>query len=163
MDYLVCTLITGAGATALMDVWGIVRKFVLGIPPPDYGTIGRWLAYVARGRFRHDSVAALPAIGAERQIGWAAHYLIGMTFAAMLLGIWGLDWLGRPTLGPALLVGIVTVTAPFLITQPAMGLGIAASRTRRPGSARLQSVITHTVFGVGLYAGGWAAHYLCRP
>jgi len=162
MDYLTGTLIIGAGATLAMDVWSVARKFWLGVPLPDYGLVGRWLGYMAHGRFRHDSVIALPAIDGERSIGWIAHYLIGMAFAGTLLGIWGLDWLGHPTLGPALLVGIATVSAPFLIMQPAMGLGIAASRARRPGAARLQSVITHVVFGLGLYAAGWAAHLLCR-
>jgi hypothetical protein len=39
--------------------------------------------------------------------------------------------------------------------QPAMGAGIAASRTARPNAARLGSVVTHTVYGVGVYAAGW--------
>jgi hypothetical protein len=50
------------------------------------------------------------------------------------------------------IVGVTTVAAPLFIMQPAMGAGIAASRTPRPGAARAQSLITHTVFGVGLYA-----------
>ena len=58
----------------------------------------------------------------------------------------------RATLGPALLVGIGTVAAPFLLMQPGMGAGIAASRTRRPGAARMQSLVTHTIFGLGLSA-----------
>jgi hypothetical protein len=32
-----------------------------------------------------------------------------------------------------------------------MGAGVAASRTPRPGVARVQSVITHGIFGIGLY------------
>jgi hypothetical protein len=77
-----------------------------------------------------------------------------------LLAIFGLDWARHPTLGPALLVGIGTVAAPCLVMQPGMGAGVAASRTPRPGAARLQSLVTHTVFGVGLYAAGWGAHWL---
>src|SRR3954467_5524489 len=157
MNYLIGTLITGVGATAVMDIWGIARKPLLGIPPPDYGLVGRWLAYMTHGCFRHASIKALPPMQAERLIGWTAHYLIGIAFAAVLLGIWGLAWIRDPTLGPALIVGIGTVAAPFLVMQPGMGAGIAASRTPRPGAARLQSVITHAIFGLGLYAAGWAA------
>ena len=62
MDYLVCTLLIGVGATAVIDLWAIARKRLLGIPPPDYGLVGRWLAYMARGRFRHDRIAAAPAV-----------------------------------------------------------------------------------------------------
>jgi len=88
----------------------------------------------------------------EREIGWTAEYLTGIAFAAVLLAIWGLEWVRQPTLGPALIVGIGSVAAPFLLMQPGMGAGIAASRTPRPGAARLQSLVTHAVFGLGLYA-----------
>ena len=81
-------------------------------------------------------------------------------FAAALLAICGIAWLRQPTLGPALLVGIGTVAAPFLLMQPGMGAGIAGSRTPRPAATRLQSLVTHAVFGFGLYAAGWAVQPL---
>ena len=71
--------------------------------------------------------------------------------------MYGLEWVRQPTLGPALLVGVGTVLAPFLVMQPGMGAGVAASRTARPAAARLQSIVTHAIFGVGLYAGAWIA------
>ena len=154
MDYLVCALLIGAGATVVTDIWAIARRRLFGIPLPDYGLVGRWLAYLAHGRFRHDRIAATPPVPRERLIGWSAHYLIGVAFAAMLLAIWGLDWARHPTLGPALIVGIGTVAAPFLIMQPGMGAGIAASRTPHPAAARVQSLVTHAIFGLGLYATG---------
>lgn len=160
MDYLVCALLIGAGATAVMDLWAIARKRLLGTPLPNYGLVGRWLAHMPRGRFCHDSIAAASPVRGERLIGWTAHYLIGIAFAAMLLDIWGLAWVYQPTLGPALIVGIGTVAAPFLVMQPAMGAGVAASRTPRPAAARLQSVVTHAIFGLGLYAAGWATGFL---
>ena len=161
MDYWVCTLLTGIGATAVMDLWAIVRKHLLGIPPPNYGLVGRWLAHMPQGHFRHDSIAAAMPVPGERLIGWTAHYFIGIAFAAILLGIWGLAWIRHPTIGPALLVGVGSVAAPFLVMQPGMGAGIAARRTPRPASARLQSLVTHAIFGLGLYAAGWAVRCVC--
>jgi hypothetical protein len=155
MDDLTCTILIGAGATAVMDLWGVARARLLGIPAMDYGLVGRWIAWLARGRFRHERIAATPPVRGERLIGWTAHYLIGIAFASLLLAIWGLDWARQPTLGPALVVGLGTVAAPFLVMQPGMGAGIAASRTPRPGAARVQSLITHGVFGLGLFAAGW--------
>jgi len=38
--------------------------------------------------------------------------------------------------------------------QPSFGLGVAASKTPHPNQARLKSLMTHTVFGLGLYL--WA-------
>jgi hypothetical protein len=159
-DYLVCALLTGAGATALMDIWAVARKRLLDIPPLDYGLVGRWFAYLARGRFRHDPIAASPPVQGERLIGWTAHYLTGIAFAAMLLAIWGLDWARHPTIGPALIVGFGSVVAPFLLMQPGMGAGVAASRTPRPAAARFQSLVTHGIFGLGLYAAGWLTSLL---
>jgi hypothetical protein len=159
-EYLLAALLIGAGATAIMDIWTVARKWLFGIALPDYALVGRWLAYVARGRFRHDPIAASPAVHGERLIGWAAHYLIGIAFAAMLLAVWGLAWVRQPTLAPALTVGIGSVAAPFLLMQPGMGAGVAASRTPRPATARVQSLVTHTIFGLGLYAAGWMTSLL---
>jgi hypothetical protein len=160
MNYLTCAVLIGAGATALMDLWIVARQRLFGVPSISYGLVGRWIAGLARGRFFHDRIAASPPVKGERLIGWTAHYLIGTSFAAVLLALWGLEWVRQPTVGPALIVGIGTVAAPFLVMQPGMGAGIAASRTPRPNAARLQSLITHGVFGLGLYAGGWATSLL---
>jgi hypothetical protein len=160
MEHLASALVIGAGATLVMDIWSMLRKRLLGIPPADYGLVGRWFAWMARGRFRHDRIAASPAVPGERLIGWTAHYLVGIAFAAVLLAIWGLDWARQPTIGPALTVGIGSVAAPFLLMQPGMGAGIAARRTPRPSAARVQSLLTHAFFGLGLYAAGWLVSFL---
>jgi hypothetical protein len=160
MDFLLDALLIGAGATLVMDAWGIARTRLLGVAPMNYGLVGRWLAWLMRGRFRHDPIAASPPVRGERLIGWTAHYLIGIAFAAVLLALWGLDWARDPTVGPALIVGIGSVAAPFLVMQPGMGAGIAASRMPGPGAARVQSLLTHAVFGLGLYAAGWLANSL---
>jgi hypothetical protein len=163
MNYLVGTLLIGAGATAVMDLWAIARKRLLDVCPPNYGLVGRWLAHMSRGRFRHDSIAAAESVHGERLIGWTAHYLIGIAFAAILPGIWGLEWVHHPTIVPALIVGLGTVAAPFLVMQPGMGAGIAASRTPRPAAARFQSLATHAIFGLGLYVAGWATSFMYPP
>ncbi len=160
MDTLAYPLVIGTGATAVMDAWGFARTKVLGMPRTDYALVGRWLAYLPRGRFRHDPIAKTPPVKGERLIGWVAHYAIGIGFAGALLAAWGLDWARNPTLTPALVVGIGSVAAPFLVMQPGMGAGIAASRTPRPNAARVQSLVTHTVFGLGLYAAARLASLL---
>jgi Protein of unknown function (DUF2938) len=164
MKYLAGTILVGVGATAAMDLWAMLRARLLGVPALNYGLVGRWVAWLMRGRFRHSPIAASPSVRGERLIGWVAHYVIGISFAALLVAIYGTSWLEQPTLAPALLVGIGTVAAPFLVMQPAMGAGIAASRTPNPASARLQSLVTHAVFGAGLFAAGWLGTLLyARP
>lgn len=163
MDYLIRTIAIGVIATAVTDLWGLARRRLLGFPRPDYRLVGRWFAYMPRGQFRHDAIAASPPVHGEHVIGWAMHYLIGITFAAVLAGIWGPEWMRHPTIGPALTVGIGTVAAPMLLMQPGMGVGVAASRSPRPGAARIQSFLTHLVFALGLYAAGWATLLLASP
>jgi len=157
MEHLPATLFIGVGATALMDVWGAVRQRLLGIPPANYGLVGRWIGHMPRGRFRHAAIASAAPVRAERALGWAVHYLIGIVFAALLIGLVGPGWLVQPSLGPALALGIATVAAPFLLMQPGMGAGIAASRAPHPAQARLHSLLTHAMFGCGLYAGAKVA------
>jgi hypothetical protein len=145
MNTISATLVTGIVATLLTDLWALARRRLFGIPLPNYGFVGRWIAHMPRGRFRHESIAAATPARGEGIVGWSAHYLIGIAFAFLLPQ--------QPALAPALLVGIATVAAPFFIMQPAMGAGIAAGRAPRPNIARLQSLVTHGIFGLGLYAG----------
>lgn len=161
MNKLFFILFIGVGATAIMDLWGIARKPLLGIAPPNYAMVGRWVAHMAHGRFQHESIAASSRKRGEGMIGWTVHYLTGVAFAALLIGIWGEPWMDHPTIGPALTVGITTVAAPFLLMQPGMGAGIAASNTPNPFSARLQSFITHAVFGIGLNVSGRTLQFVC--
>lgn len=144
----------GIGSTLIMDTWGFVRKPLLGISPPNYCLVGRWLGHMLNGKFRHQSISASPRLPGECLAGWIAHYLTGIGFASILVCVWGLSWIQQPTISPALAVGLGTLLVPFLLMQPGMGAGIASSKTPRPWAARLQSVITHLVFGVGLYVSG---------
>lgn len=144
-------LLVGAGATLAMDAWALLLKRVYGVIGLDYRLLGRWLGHLPRGRIGHDGIGRSPPVAAEAAIGWAAHYAIGIAFAAGLVAVWGEGWLQSPTVAPALITGLVTVAAPFLILQPAFGFGLAASRLPNPVQARLRSLVTHLVFGTGLY------------
>ena len=163
MDAHTQVLFTGIGATALMDVAMVARERFLGIPQPDYGFVGRWLGRMAHGQFVHPRIAAAPTVRGERAIGWAAHYAIGIAFAGLLYGLAGAGWFRAPTIGIALAVGVATVAVPFLVMQPAMGAGFAASRTPRPNAARIQSLATHAIFGLGLYAAGLLSSFIPAP
>ena len=145
------TLATGLGATLLMDGWTLLRRHLLGVPTLDYALVGRWVGHMPRGQFRHTAIGKAAPVAGERALGWAIHYLTGIVFAAALVTFTGSDWLWQPTLLPALLLGVGTVALPFLLMQPALGLGIAAAKTANPAKARLHSLITHAIFGLGLY------------
>lgn len=160
MNYLLCSVLIGIVATMLLDLWGVLRQPLLGVPRPDYAPVGRWFALMAQGNFLHQSIAAARRVRGESLIGWLAHYLVGIAFAGILVAIWGNDWLSQPKLTPALVVGIGSVAAPFLVMQPAMGAGIAGAHTPNPAKVRLQSLVTHTIFGLALYVAGWLLHFV---
>jgi DUF2938 family protein len=140
----------GAGATLVIDAWAaLLRRF--GIPSLNFAMLGRWIGHLPRGRLRHESIGKAAPIRRELLLGWVAHYAIGISFAALLLAAFGLDWARSPTLGPALLVGVGTVVAPLFILQPALGAGIASSKTPTPVFNTFKSLTTHVVFGIGLF------------
>ena len=163
VEFVARAVLIGIGATIVMDLWAVIRKRVFGIASLDYRMLGRWLGNIPRGRFVHGNMGEASPVRGELILGWCAHYAIGVTFAILLVALWGLDWARHPTPLPALIVGVLTVIAPLFILQPAMGAGIAASRTPHPNAARLRSVLTHTVYGIGLYLSALLWSVVIRP
>ncbi|KAB8052061.1 DUF2938 family protein [Janthinobacterium rivuli] len=144
-------LAIGVGATAVMDVWAVALKRYWCIPSLNLAMVGRWLGHLPRGTFTHVNIAQAAPVRDEAVLGWTAHYLIGVLFAAVLLALVGDQWVQTPTFAPALLASLVSVAAPFCILQPGMGAGLAASKTPHPAAARLRSLTAHAAFGIGLY------------
>ena len=149
MQYIPIAIAVGIGATMLMDVWNQFLKRAFNIPSLNYCLLGRWIRHMPT--IRHTSIAAAQQKPFECAVGWIAHYSIGIAFAVVFVLFLSRDWIVRPTVLPALLYGIATVVFPFFIMQPSLGLGIASWRTPNPTQARLKSLATHTVFGLGLY------------
>lgn len=143
-------VIVGMGATAAMDATAEILRRCCGTQSLDYSLLGRWLGHMRRGRFRHASITAAAPVPNERAAGWAAHYAIGSGFAVALVVV-DSDWLDDPKLLPAVTTGLVTTAAPWFVMQPAFGMGVAASKTPRPGHALLGTLRTHTVYGAGLW------------
>src|SRR5256714_7040676 len=149
--YILDALLIGLGATLLIDLWALLLKRAFSVRSLDYCLLGRWVLYIPHGTIMHAQIATTPAKPHECKVGWTTHYLIGTAFALLFVLIASDGWLARPTLLPALAFGIATVVVPFFTMQPSFGLGVAASKTPNPNKARMKSLMTHTVFGVGLY------------
>lgn len=160
MTSLSCILVAGIGATLFVDAWALVREGAFGVARPNFGLVGRWIAHMRHGRFVHASIASAKPVRGERAIGWVVHYLIGIAFAGWLVVVAGPSWCRAPAFLPALAVGVGTVLAPFLLMQPGMGLGVFAHRAPRRVAARLHSLLTHALFGVGLYLAGTVSTHL---
>lgn len=159
VELAVRSVMIGVGATLLMDVWAVLLRR-LGVPSLNLAFLGRWLGHLPDGRWRHTSIATVAPVPGESWIGLGAHYAIGITFSTLLLAIQGLPWAHSPSVLPALCVGVATVAAPLLILQPAMGAGVASWKTPAPVFNSVKSLVTHTVFGLGMYIAAWAAAWV---
>jgi hypothetical protein len=159
---IVGAIAIGIGATLVMDLWNLFLKRTFGIPSLSYCLLGRWMRHMPGGSLRHASISAAAEKPHECTVGWIAHYTIGVVFTLVFVALASGDWLSRPTVLPALLYGLATVVFPFFLMQPSFGLGIAASRAPNPTQARLKSLATHTVFGIGLYVCAVGVSYLLR-
>lgn len=158
--FLISALAIGVGATLLMDLWNLFLKRAFSIPSLNYCLLGRWVSHLPSGTLRHASISAASQKPHECTVGWMTHYSIGIVLAVVFVLFVSGEWLAHPTVLPALLFGVATVVFPFFILQPALGLGIASSRAPNPAQARLKSLATHSVFGIGLYVSALGVSYL---
>ncbi len=161
IDTALRVALIGLGATAVMDAWLLLLQR-LGVPTLNFALIGRWVGHWRRGQWRHAAIAQSPPVPGERALGWLVHYATGIGFALLLVLLQGRAWLDHPTLAGGLMTGLLTVAAPFLVMQPAMGAGIASSRTPTPQRNRVRSLVNHSVFGLGLYLAGLLVAWISR-
>ena len=150
LNSVLLTFCIGAGATLVMDIWLLLLQR-WGIPTLNFALIGRWTGHLINGQIFHSSIAKSGSIRGERPLGWIMHYATGITFAALLLGFTSMSWAEQPTVLPALAMGMSTVAIPLLLIQPAMGAGIASTKTTAPLKNCLKSLLNHSVFGLGLF------------
>ena len=143
-------VLIGGGATLFMDIWLMFLKR-LGVQTLNFAFIGRWVGHLCRGRVAHAVIGKAAPVRHELLLGWLTHYAVGLVFAAALVGVAGTGWVAAPSLLPAVALGVGTVVFPLFVMQPAMGLGVAASRTPAPLKNCLRSVVNHAVFGLGLF------------
>jgi hypothetical protein len=116
--------------------------------------VGRWAGGLARGRWRHDDIAAEPGLRGEAAIGLATHYATGvaLTYAYLL----ALRRLGRrPGAVTATAYGAATALLPFLIMYPSWGYGCCGRRSGDAARMARVMLLGHTVFGAGI--GVWAS------
>lgn len=154
-------ILIGCGATLIMDIWLMLLRRI-GVQTLNFAFIGRWVGHLLHGRISHASIGKASPIVHEVSLGWITHYAVGIAFAFLLISIAGVDWVKAPSLGIALIVGVFTVAFPILLMQPAMGLGIAASKTPSPIRNCMRSLVNHSIFGLGLFLSACAIQAISR-
>ena len=146
-------IVAGVFATIVLDVWQRVLHMAAGIPPTNWGIVGRWFAHMPRGRFMHDAIAEAGPVANEAAIGWVMHYLIGVLYGVAYVGLIVLVLSGPPTLLNGFLFGLASVVIPWFVMQPALGLGVMGAKAANPAIPRYSALAAHCIYGVALYAG----------
>ena len=151
MEQALRVFVMGITATVAIDLWATFANRTLGWPRTNWKMVGRWIGHMRDGQFTHTSIGSSPPIAHEAILGWGFHYVVGCVYAALYLAYVNIVHMGQPTLVSAVLFGLATILSPWLLMQPALGLGICASKAPRPALVRMQNLIIHTIFGLALY------------
>lgn len=159
MHDIVTGLFAGLCATVVLDAWAYASKHWLGLPTANWSMVGRWIGHMPQGRFIHQSVADATPVAGEAAIGWTFHYMIGLLYGLAYVLLLRISQ-SEPTLLSALVLAWVFLAAPWLIMQPGLGIGIFSRKAPKPWLMRGVSVLAHTFFGVGLFAGMMLARVL---
>jgi hypothetical protein len=142
-------VIVGLVGVAAFDLWHTLLQRMFSIRAPNWAVMGRWL-------LSPSSIGKPPAAPftlAERALGASAHFVTGIVFGVCLVLIAGSEWVDHPTVLLAVAFGVVTTVFAWLLIMPALGHGIAASKTPVARKVRLVSLSAHAVMGVGFYLG----------
>lgn len=148
---------SGVVATLFLDLWQQLLKLVTGLPASNWSLVGRWFVHAFRGTFFHSPIAAKPAEPNELAIGWIGHYAVGIVYGLAYLvvirNVLGLE----PSIVNGLVFGAISVVVPWFAFMPMMGAGVLGKKTPKPLVASLQSLGSHTAFGLGLAVGSFVA------
>tara|TARA_Y100001956_G_scaffold82919_1_gene106818 strand:- start:3519 stop:4010 length:492 start_codon:yes stop_codon:yes gene_type:complete len=149
-EVLVLGAVAGLGATVFTDLIAILRQG-WAVTHGFYCLVGRWVgSFRYHGPVHDDIRASVPVVG-EAMFGWSAHVLLGVMYGIGFAMLFGSSALEKPQIWQGLSFGIATVLVPWLIFQPLFGWGFAMSKAPDPWTLRMKGVITHTVFGLGVW------------
>ena len=77
--------------------------------------------------------------------------MVGVSFAFLLVWLYGKHWINKPTILPAMVVALATFAVPMFFVQPALGFGIAFSNLPHQQYLLIRLILIHVIYGVGLF------------
>ena len=150
MSFFIHGIFIGMFATLMMDIFAFIRFKFFHIASLNYRLVGRWMISWKDRKFKHHHILHSDVQKFEVLIGWIIHYIIGIIWAIIFLFLvqyFDIKLIFISSLTYALFTSLI----PFIIMQPAFGLGFFASKTPNPKSNIFNSLMSHTAFGIGLY------------
>ncbi|OTG86778.1 hypothetical protein B9T31_07250 [Acinetobacter sp. ANC 4558] len=150
MLFFMHTIAIGILATIFMDIFSILNQKIFKIIPLNYALIGRWVLSWKNFKFSHNTILNTSAIKHELCVGWLIHYATGIGWTYLYF-ISSTYFNYEINLLNTLIFALITTLFPFIILQPVLGFGIFAQKTPNPLKSIRNSLIAHSLFGLGLY------------
>jgi hypothetical protein len=135
-EQLALATLAGLGGTGAMTIVSIAGPLI-GLPPADIpGMLSGFMG------------STLGLAFAAPVLGWAAHFMIGVTFA-LIYAVLFAERLPGPAILRGAVYGLVPWLAAQLIVMPVMGAGTFALASGSLAAAA-NSLLGHTIFGAAL-------------
>lgn len=151
MDVIGFCLFVGIGSTIALDIWVLLVEKLTGIPPTNWGMVGRWIAGMPLGHLVLRQ-SDRPISGGEKVIGWLFHYGVGIAYAGLILLLFGTGFVENPEWFPVIIVGLVLSTlAGLAILMPGLGGGFFGRLMPDKLITYGYLVIAHGVFAIAQY------------
>ncbi|MFG1344313.1 DUF2938 family protein [Xanthobacter autotrophicus DSM 431] len=148
-------LVVGLIGTAVLDIWQRIYERIAGLPPSNWGMIGRWVGHFPEGEFTQPDIGKAAPVPNEVPLGWLVHYVVGIGYAAVYLILMRFVFHAPPSLASALLFGALSVSVTWFVMEPVLGAGALASRVPADIRTRVmaQDFTSHLSIGFGIWLG----------
>ena len=146
-------IFTGLIATLIFDIFNQSLYFAYSIDRPKWNLLGRYFLGYKQGYFIRKNLVNDEEIRNELQWGYLIHYSIGIIYGLfyVFLNTWLFDY---PSILLAYSIGFTSVLGAWCYLMPlAYDLGFFASKSEDRLKVMIQNLITHFVFGTGLFIG----------
>ena len=153
MNLIVTGVVAGVLGTMAMDSLNYLFTRTGTLAKIDVAVIGRMAAGWGRGRFRYRHPGEIEQIANEVLYGYVTHYTIGAVLAVPYVLGWDLLVGGPASPVWALVYGVATTVASWLLVYPSMGLGVCGRRSPEGMRAPLSSLSNHLFYGAGVAVG----------
>ena len=149
--FMAQVIFMGIVATLVIDIWAVILSTIFKLPTTNWSMVGRWCAHLRTGQFIHRPISQSKPVKSEQTIGWLFHYIIGIGYAYLYVILMVFIVSNDPSLISAIIYGLVTLIAPWLVLQPALGLGLFARLADKPNTTGALNLSVHLIFEVALY------------
>ena len=150
-------LIVGIIATVTLDLWQQIFHLAFGVPTTNWGMIARWMGHMPEGQFTQRDIGKTSPVPYEGPLGWVIHYVVAVSLAVVYLLLMRFVFDAPPNFVSAMLYAVATVCITWFVIEPALGLGVMASKAPNRASVLTLDFTTHLSYGVGIYLGILAA------